>query len=624
MYSSLAGKSLGKYQLRELMGMGFMGAVYRAYDQTLGREVAIKVVNDTVGRADFHTRFTREAKTAASLEHGHIVHIYEYGVDNGVNYVVMQYLTGGSLSQRMRQADALGIPLPSLIEVSRLLNQLASALDYAHQQGILHRDIKPPNVMLNSRGEGFIVDFGIAKLMSSTTNLTNTNVTMGTPNYMPPEQWTKAELLPTTDQYALGVSIYQLLAGYPPFEADTLPMLWYKIQHEQAIPLHKIRPDIPAEITAVVSRAMAKVPKDRYPTCADFAEAFQIAASDTMGVETGYFTFKLLPTPPIIPHLPGITNTLFIAPEPEKTPSAIVSKSVASPIIAPKSRRRVRLAWVVTVMVLITSVFAARNWMSRQIPPVFGASENPTLQPVAFVNLPKVFATETITLSITPTDMPSPTATVTATASPTETASATSTLSPTLTPSNSPTPPPTYTPSLSPRQAALATVMATIATATPTYDYQLEVEAQITAIHLDFLTATATIWTITPSQQPSATLTPSPTATPSPVLLRVVRPANLREGPGTNYQIVGGADADTEFEVIARWRQWYLINWDENRQAWISNILIELPDPTPEIELAITVPPSPVPTNTPTFTPSPTITETPTQVIFPPETTQRP
>ncbi|MCD4685442.1 MAG: serine/threonine protein kinase, partial [Anaerolineae bacterium] len=180
----LSGHLFGQYELRELLGAGGMGAVYRAYQSNLKREVAIKVMPPTLAAdANFLTRFSREAETAAALEHPHIIPVYDYGVEGGTSYIVMRLLSGGTLTDRLTQRTTRAFPMPSLGEVGHILMQLASAFDYAHNQGVIHRDIKPGNIMFDNHGNAFLVDFGIAKILASTAALTATGAVLGTPLY---------------------------------------------------------------------------------------------------------------------------------------------------------------------------------------------------------------------------------------------------------------------------------------------------------------------------------------------------------------------------------------------------------------------------------------------------------
>ena len=163
---NLSGQVFGQYELRELLGFGGMGAAYLGFQKSLERKVAVKVLfPGLAAEPGYIERFYREAKTAAALEHSHIVPIYDYGVQGDISYVVMRLLTGGTLEQRITQRMSADRPLPSYGEISELLKQLASALDYAHSRGVIHRDIKPGNIMFDDNGLAYIVDFGIAKLM---------------------------------------------------------------------------------------------------------------------------------------------------------------------------------------------------------------------------------------------------------------------------------------------------------------------------------------------------------------------------------------------------------------------------------------------------------------------------
>ena len=269
---NLAGTTIGQYELQELLGLGGMGAVYRAIQPSLKRSVAIKILTPALAQQPgYLERFNREAETAAGLEHSHIVPIYDHGTEDGTSYVVMRYLTGGTLADRRRRQRDMGVPLPSLGEVADLLAQLASALDYAHKQGIVHRDIKPSNVMFDEHGNAYVVDFGIAKLIEATESLTGNGVSMGTPAYMAPEQWKGDPISPATDQYALGVMTYALCTGHPPFEGPTPYALMHKHLNEKPIPPHFQRTDLPQTAALVLERALAKRPEERYPTVSDFS-----------------------------------------------------------------------------------------------------------------------------------------------------------------------------------------------------------------------------------------------------------------------------------------------------------------------------------------------------------------
>jgi len=293
---NLTGQTLGQYQLRELLGMGGMGSVYRGFQTTLKREVAVKVLPSTLAQQPgYIERFTREAETSAALEHPHIVPIVDYGTQRGVSYVVMRLLTGGTLAERLQHTQNEGRGLPALGEIARLLRELASALDYAHNRGVIHRDIKTTNVMFDNQGNAYLVDFGIAKLMSATNKLTGTGMAVGTPTYMAPEQWNGNDVFPATDQYALAILVYIAVTGREPFEASTPYQLLNKHLHEMPTPLTILRTDLPPALDLVLSRALAKDHRARFPTCTAFAQAFESAIEGQKGNETNFFMFKVPP-----------------------------------------------------------------------------------------------------------------------------------------------------------------------------------------------------------------------------------------------------------------------------------------------------------------------------------------
>lgn len=291
---NLSGSTLGQYQIRTLLGEGGMGAVYRAYQANLNREVALKVLlGSLVAHPGYLERFTREAKTAAALEHPHIVPIYDYGVHGDIAFVAMRLLTGGSLAERLDHTLENDLPLPVADEVSDLLLKLASALDYAHSQGVIHRDIKLSNVMFDNHRTPFLVDFGIAKLLGAEVDLTSPGQAVGTPMFMPPEQWRGDALSPSADQYALAVLAYTLLTGRAPFEGDSQFVLMHKHLHEMPTPPHFKRPQLPVACSTVLERALAKVPQDRYPTVTAFAQALKMATASQSGEMTHFFTMPL-------------------------------------------------------------------------------------------------------------------------------------------------------------------------------------------------------------------------------------------------------------------------------------------------------------------------------------------
>ena len=269
----LIGRSLGPYRILELIGRGGMAAIYKAYQPATDRVVAVKVLLET--RADdpeVVRRFEHEARIIAGLEHRNIVPVYDFGKQDELLYLVMRYMRAGTLSDVLRRsrllpADAAGI-----------LTDIAAALDYAHNLSIVHRDIKPNNILVDAEAHAYLTDFGLAKVLGDSLELTRSGASMGTPAYMAPEQVAGGEVSRRTDIYSLGVTLYEMLTGAVPFIADS-PMAVAMMQlRETQRPARELSPWIPAEVDAVVERAMAKLPDDRYATAGEMARALTYAA----------------------------------------------------------------------------------------------------------------------------------------------------------------------------------------------------------------------------------------------------------------------------------------------------------------------------------------------------------
>ena len=216
---NLIGQSFGRYHILEQLGEGGMATVYKAYDTRLDADVAVKVIRRSAFAPDqlemVLKRFEREAKSLAKLSHANIVGVIDYGDYEGAPYLVMEYLPGGTLKQK------LGQPM-SCREAARILLPIARALDFAHRKGMAHRDVKPSNILITADGDPMLTDFGIAKMLEAPegATLTGTGVGIGTPEYMAPEQWT-GQAGPSSDIYSLGVVFYEMLTGRKPYEADT-------------------------------------------------------------------------------------------------------------------------------------------------------------------------------------------------------------------------------------------------------------------------------------------------------------------------------------------------------------------------------------------------------------------
>ena len=266
MSSIATGERLGRYRLEARIGAGGMAEVWRAWDPQLERPVAVKVVQPAIARdPGFAERFAREARVAASLVHPSIVPVYDSGFDGETPWLVMALLTGGDLHDPVRAARGREKPLA-------FLAPLAAALDHAHARGIVHRDVKPANVLFDGDGGLFLTDFGLAKVVRG-LGLTTSGFVLGTPSYMSPEQ---AQGLPVdgrSDQFALGVVAFWLLAGRTPFEGDSGIAILHQVVHQKTPRLSKANPAVPAALDAVIERALAKDPGERYASCRSFVEA---------------------------------------------------------------------------------------------------------------------------------------------------------------------------------------------------------------------------------------------------------------------------------------------------------------------------------------------------------------
>jgi serine/threonine protein kinase len=263
----LARTLAGRYEITRLLGRGGMAVVFLAQDLALERQVAIKLLPPDMSHDQrLIPRFQQEAKTAAKLDHPNIIPIYRVESEAGLNYFVMKYVSGSSLEQLLEQG-----PLP--IETARrVLREAALALGHAHKRGIIHRDVKPANIMLEGDGRVVLTDFGISKALDSGSALTGTGNIIGTPHYMAPEQAKGLEVDGRVDQYALAVVGYQILTGKQPFEGSSHSIL-YKHVFEQPTPIFQVRPDAPADLCAALDRALSKEPDKRFPSMEEFATA---------------------------------------------------------------------------------------------------------------------------------------------------------------------------------------------------------------------------------------------------------------------------------------------------------------------------------------------------------------
>ncbi|NJR12752.1 serine/threonine protein kinase, partial [bacterium] len=265
---SFIGQKLGQYEIQQLIKKGGMGAVYRAVQPSLGRAVAIKILppHPTLDESVVQ-RFEREARTIGTLQHPHILPLYDYGRQDNILYLVMAYADGGSLAELMSDG-----PLP-LTLADRLVRETASALDYAHRRGIVHRDIKPANILLDSEGHALLADFGIVKIAADSSTLTGTAI-IGTPAYMSPEQGQGDPTDNRSDIYSLGVMAFEMLTGRQPFTGETPMKVLLKHINEPIPSILDLNDQLPVTLQRVMRRVLAKDPGQRYGTAGEFAMAF--------------------------------------------------------------------------------------------------------------------------------------------------------------------------------------------------------------------------------------------------------------------------------------------------------------------------------------------------------------
>ncbi|MEW5939760.1 MAG: ABC transporter substrate-binding protein, partial [Chloroflexota bacterium] len=325
--SKLIGQLLGRYHILEQLGEGGMATVYKAYDAKLERDVAIKVIRaDQFGSAHLGAmlkRFEREAKSLAKLSHPNILKVLDYGEHEDSPFLVMEYLPGGTLKQRVGKP----IPWP---EAARLLLPIAQALEYAHEHDLIHRDIKPSNILLTEKGQPMLTDFGIAKILTSddSATLTGTGVGIGTPEYMAPEQWT-GQATKQSDIYSLGVVFYEMVTGNKPYTADTPAAVLLKQANDPLPRPTQFAPDLPEAVEKVLIKALAKKTEVRYQSAAEFTHALETLFS---GAPTA-----AKPQPPQAEVAPQRKPAPPAAPKEEPTVEEVpAQRSYGTPVPTPK------------------------------------------------------------------------------------------------------------------------------------------------------------------------------------------------------------------------------------------------------------------------------------------------
>jgi serine/threonine protein kinase len=347
--ANLIGQTVGRYHILEQLGEGGMATVYKAYDTRLERDVAVKIIRRGAFPADqadlILKRFEREAKSLGRLSHPNIVKVHDFGEYDGAPYLVLEYLSGGTLKQRLQQQA--GNPMPWQDAVQLIL-PIARALQYAHGQGIIHRDVKPANILITLSGEPMLSDFGIAKILDNAegVTLTGSSAAIGTPEYMAPEQW-EGNVSPQSDLYSLGVVLYELVTGRKPYQADTPAAILLKQATEPLPRPIQFTPGLPGDVEKILVRALARQPEDRYPDMSSFANALERILSKREELLQPIPTVKVEPVFPT--EMTSSTRVQELTFESRPVASAGMSAPMSTPV--PPSPKK-KIAWWIWAIIL--------------------------------------------------------------------------------------------------------------------------------------------------------------------------------------------------------------------------------------------------------------------------------
>jgi hypothetical protein len=451
---SWIGKSLGgRYQIVELLGQGGMSAVYKANDPNLRRVVAIKLIHSHLSNdPKFVMRFEEEAAAVAQLRHPNIIQVFDFANDGDTYYIVFEFVPGESLQQRLERLSDAGRTMP-VDEAVKITASIADALDYAHARGLIHRDIKPANVMLNVLGEAILMDFGIVKIIGGDTH-TATGAVMGTARYMSPEQIKGQRVDARTDLYGLGIALFEMLGGRPPFEADSAMTLMMMHVNDPVPDVRQLRPEVPPQIVAVINKALAKERDDRFATAAQMAAALRgdsVATAAAAAAVAGTVIEEAMPV------VSQDATVLEPVPPPPSTPAegatVMEPTPAAQPVTAPPetqapaqpddggSRRMLLIGGAAIVALLLICIVAAAIALGSGL--LGGGGGEEATPPAVAIGTVEAAATQTAEAEVeapaaTETSRPTATERSEPTATdevlPTDTPPATATTAPTDTP----------------------------------------------------------------------------------------------------------------------------------------------------------------------------------------------
>ena len=394
-------KTIGRYEIVAELGRGAMGSVFKARDPAVGRTVAIKTIHSAAlegaQSAEYRARFQREARASGVLAHPGIVPVFDVGEHEGAPFLVMEFVEGRTLADAMKKGERF-----TLDHVCEVGQQLAEALGYAHRQGVIHRDIKPANILLTSREvygaeRPRITDFGIAKLVAS--ELTSTGQLLGTPSFMPPEQFTGAPIDGRADLFSLGVILYALATGEQPFPGETMTAVSYKVVYTEPIPPGKLNPAIPARLEAVILKCLAKSPADRYQTGESLAQDLAAMRSNAgasamqaaVPAAAGGTDVTLAATPSAISHPPA---------QAPAAPTQMPASAPAAKSVAKAKKPAAKLGVLAAALAVVVLAAAAGGWYflshrNQPAPPQQQAAAVPAPQPAPMPAPPPVKVEDT-------------------------------------------------------------------------------------------------------------------------------------------------------------------------------------------------------------------------------------
>jgi serine/threonine protein kinase len=447
--SQWIGKSLnGRYLIEEILGQGGMSAVYKATDPNLRRVVAVKMIHSHLSdNADFVRRFEEEAKAVAQLRHPNIIQVYDFNHHEDNYFMVLEFVPGETFQDHLKRLNASGRRL-SITKAIEYMIEICEAVDYAHQRGMIHRDIKPANLMLSVTGQAILMDFGIAKIVGGTQH-TATGAVVGTAMYMSPEQIKGEHPDRRSDIYSLGITLFEMVSGRPPFEADSAMTLMMMHVNDPVPNPRDLNPEVPDDLVAVINKALAKNPNDRYQTAAQMAAALKNVLgriSSGTAIETPLPGATIVEKAPVVPG-PQATYVEPSAVRPvgtlvESTPPRTTSTGTkqggagkaAEPSAAPAmpssqapaarapSKMNLGLPLVIGGILVLACLIGVGAFLSNQL---FGGNGGGNLSNstpteteapiVAILDTEQPNETETPAITATPTDTPPPSETPTAT-----------------------------------------------------------------------------------------------------------------------------------------------------------------------------------------------------------------